>query len=150
MGRSHETSNKKNVRTKKEKKRKDKEQKRIARRENSQKNSFDDMIAYVDENGMITDTEPDPKKKKKIKLEDIEIDVAKGNKNPDDNTTRNGVVTYFNESKGFGFIKDSVSKESIFVHNSNTLEAICENNMVSFEIGRGAKGLIALQVKLVR
>ena len=60
MGRSQESFNKKEVRKKKEKKRQDKEKKRLARKEGEKKNSLDDMIAYVDENGMITDTPPDP------------------------------------------------------------------------------------------
>jgi len=73
MGRSQETFNKKEVRNKKEKKRKEKEKKKLAKKE-SGKSSMDDMIAYVDENGMLTTEPPDPTKKKKdIKLEDIEI-----------------------------------------------------------------------------
>ena len=60
MGRSQETFHKKEVRNKKEKKRKEKEAKKLARREHEKKGSLDDMIAYVDENGMITDTPPDP------------------------------------------------------------------------------------------
>ena len=67
MGRSKETYNKKEVRNKKEKKRKEKEKKKLARKEGEKANS-DDMIAYVDENGMITSTPPDPTKKKDIKL----------------------------------------------------------------------------------
>jgi hypothetical protein len=62
MGRSQETFGKKEVRTKKEKKRKEKEQKRAKRKSEGKKNSFDDMIAYVDEFGKITSTPPDPEK----------------------------------------------------------------------------------------
>ena len=60
MGRSQETFNKKDVRSRKEKKRKEKEAKRLARKENEKKGSLDDMIAYVDENGMLTSEPPDP------------------------------------------------------------------------------------------
>jgi S-adenosylmethionine hydrolase len=66
MGRSQETFGKKEVRIKKEKKRKDKEQKRALRRSEVKKSSFDDMIAYVDEFGMITSSPPDPGKKTEI------------------------------------------------------------------------------------
>ena len=55
MGRSQESFNKKEVRNKKEKKRKDKEKKRLARKNSGKGNSLDDMIAYVDEHGNITD-----------------------------------------------------------------------------------------------
>ena len=61
MSRSQETYNKKEVRNKKEKKRKDKEKKRLDRKENATEGkSFDDMIAYVDENGRLSSTPPDP------------------------------------------------------------------------------------------
>ena len=53
MGRSQESFQKKEVRNKKEKKRKEKEAKRLARKDGDKPNSLDDMIAYVDENGMI-------------------------------------------------------------------------------------------------
>ena len=145
MGRSQETFNKK------EKKRKEKEQKRLARRENEKKGSLDDMIAYVDENGNITSTPPDPgKKKSATKLEDIEVSVPRREKDEDANTERKGVVSYFNESKGYGFIRDSETKESIFVHVENILEEIKEGNMVSFEKVKGHKGPTAIKVKLFK
>jgi len=58
MGRSQESFNKKEVRKKKEKKRQDKEKKRLARKDGEKKGGLDSMIAYVDENGMLTDTPP--------------------------------------------------------------------------------------------
>ncbi len=64
MGRSQESFNKKEVKSKKDKKRKEKEKKRLLKKE-SGKNSFDDMIAYVDEFGVISSTPPDPNKKSK-------------------------------------------------------------------------------------
>ncbi|HZH71026.1 MAG TPA: cold shock domain-containing protein, partial [Mariniphaga sp.] len=78
MGRSQESFNKKEVRNKKEKKRKEKEKKRLARKENNKGSSFDDMIAFVDEHGNITDTPPDPDKKEEVNIEDIQISVPKG------------------------------------------------------------------------
>ena len=77
MGRSQESFQKKEVRNKKEKKRKEKEAKRLARKDGDKSSSLDDMIAYVDENGMITDTPPDPDRKTEIKVEDIVIGVPK-------------------------------------------------------------------------
>lgn len=151
MARSQETFNKKEVRNKKDKKRKDKEAKRLARKENEKSGSLDDMIAYVDENGMITDTPPDPTKKKKvIKVEDIEINVPKREDIEEVDPIRKGVVTFFNESKGFGFIKDRETMESVFVHVNNVLEDIKENNMVTYEVEMGQKGPTAVRVQVIR
>jgi cold shock CspA family protein len=151
MARSQETFNKKEVRNKKDKKRKDKEAKRLARKDNEKSGSLDDMIAYVDENGMISDTPPDPTKKKKvIKAEDIEINVPKREDIEEVDPIRKGVVTFFNESKGFGFIKDRETMESVFVHVNNVLEDIKENNMVTYEVEMGQKGPTAVRVQVIR
>ena len=149
MGRSRESFNKKDVRNKKEKKRKDKEAKRLARKENEPKGGLDDMIAYVDEFGQITDTPIDPKLKQKTKAEDIEISIPKGDSAPRDRT-RTGIITTFYDSKGFGFIRDIETNESIFVHVNNAEEPIGEGNKVSFETEKGQKGLTAVNVKLVK
>jgi cold shock CspA family protein len=150
MGRSQETSNKKEVKNKKEKKRKEKEKKRLIKKETGKKSSFDDMIAYVDENGMLSSTPPDPSKKKTFEAGDIETSVTKNDPSQKHDYIRKGVVTFFNESKGFGFIRDMESKQSVFVHANNLLEEVKENNIVSFEIGKGPKGLTALKVKLFK
>lgn len=150
MGRSQETFNKKEVKNKKDKKRKDKEKKRLDRKDNEKPTSLDDMIAYVDENGMITSTPPDPTKKKTIiNSEDIEISIRKQENIPYD-PIRKGTVTFFNDSKGYGFIRDAESQESIFVHVNNILEAIKEGNLVNFEVEKGLKGYTAVQVKLFK
>jgi len=148
MGRSQETFNKKEVRKKKEKKRKDKEKKRLARKENEKKGGLDDMIAYVNEDGMLSSTPPDPSKKKNVKLEDIEIGTPNRNSEQDLDPIRKGTVAFFNDSKGYGFIRDSETKESVFVHINNTLEDIKEGNLVSFEVEMGQKGPTAVKVKL--
>lgn len=149
MGRSQETFNKKEVKNKKEKKRKDKEKKRLDRKDNEKTGKLEDMIAYVDENGMITSTPPDPNKKRIIKTEDITISIAK-QENVELDPIRKGTVTFFNDSKGYGFIRDSETQESVFVHVNNLLEAIKEGNLVSFEVEMGQKGPTAVQVKLFK
>lgn len=149
MGRSQETYNKKEVRNKKEKKRKEKEQKRQDRRDNDKSGSFEDMIAYVDENGMITSTPPDPEKKNVIKTEDIEISTRRLEDIPFD-PEKKGTVTFYNETKGFGFIRESETQMSVFVHVNQLLEPIKEGNLVSFIIEKGVKGPTATQVKLIR
>jgi len=150
MGRSQETFSKKEVRNKKEKKRKEKEKKRAAKKETEKVGNPDDMIAYVDENGMITTTPPDPTKKKDIKLEDIEIGVPNRDSDENYDPIRKGIVTFFNDSKGYGFIKDSETKESVFVHVNNILEEIKEDNVVTFEVEMGQKGPAAVRVKLFK
>lgn len=149
MGRSQESFNKKEVKNKKDKKRKDKEQKRLDRKDNERSKNFEDMIAYVDENGMITSTPPDPDRKKDINFEDIAISVPKKQDIILD-PIRKGTVTFFNDSKGYGFIKDSETQESVFVHVNNLLEAIKEGNLVNFEIEMGPKGPSAVRVKLFK
>jgi cold shock CspA family protein len=150
MGRSQETFNKKEVRNKKERKRKEKEQKRAKKKIEGKKSSFDDMIAYVDEFGMITSTPPDPSKKTVVDAESIELKITKNNPENAPDFVRKGVVTFFNESKGFGFIRDLESRQSVFVHANNLLEPIKENNIVIFEIGKGPKGPSAMKVKLFK
>ncbi len=150
MGRSQETFNKKDVRNKKDKKRKDKEKKRLDRKDKEKRSGLDDMIAYVDENGMITSTPPDPSKKRKIKLEDIEIQTPKSDSSKNADPIRKGIVTFFNDTKGFGFIRDLETQESVFVHINNLLEEVKEDNIVSFEIVPGQKGNMAVNVKLFK
>jgi len=149
MGRSQDTFNKKEGRKKKEKKRKDKEAKRAARKDSEKSGDLNDMIAYVDENGMIVDTPPDPDKKAEVELDSIDVSVPKRDNIPYD-PIRNGIVTFFNESKGFGFIRDLETQESVFVHANNLLEPIKDNNTVTFEVEMGPKGPSAFKVKLLK
>ncbi|OFY57003.1 MAG: DNA-binding protein [Bacteroidetes bacterium RBG_19FT_COMBO_42_10] len=150
MGRSQETFGKKEVRTRKEKKRKEKEQKRARKKTEGKKNSYDDMIAYVDEFGMISTTPPDPARKTVIKAENIELQVTRNKPENAADIVRRGVVTFYNESKGYGFIRDLESNQSIFFHINNLLEPVVENNVVNFEIGKGTKGPSAMKVKLFK
>ena len=150
MARSQETFNKKEVKNKKEKKRKEKEKKRLVRKETGKKSSFEDMIAYVDEFGMITSTPPDPNKKEVVIAENIELSATKNDSPQNNDFIRRGVVSFFNESKGYGFIRDMETRQSVFVHANNLLEVVRENNIVTFEIGKGPKGPTALKVKLFK
>jgi cold shock CspA family protein len=148
MGRSQETYNKKEVRNKKEKKRKEKERKREKRKSEGKKSSFSDMIAYVDEFGRITSVPPDPDKKNVIAAEDIEIAAVRNKPKAAAGFSRKGVVVSFNQSRGFGFIRDLATNESVFVHANSLEEPVKENNIVVFEIGKGAKGPAAMKVRL--
>jgi len=149
MGRSQESFNKKDVRKKKEKKRKDKMAKKLARKDTDNKGGLDDMIAYVDEFGNITSKPQDPSDKEETKAEDIEVSIPKSD-GTSRSKVRTGTVTNFYDAKGFGFIRDADTKESIFVHINNTHEDIAEGNKVSFETEKGQKGLAAINVKVIR
>lgn len=149
MGKSQETFNKKEKEKKRLKKRQDKLAKRAERKANPKKSSFEDMIAYVDEFGNITDTPPDITKKKVIKAEDIEIGVPKREEEEEVDPVRSGKVEFFNTDKGFGFIKENSTNEKFFVHVSSLTEEIVENDKVSFELEQGLKGLNAVRVKKI-
>jgi len=150
MGRSQETFSKKEVRDKNEKKSKEKAQKRAKKKSEGKKSSFEDMIAYVDEFGMLTSTPPDPSKKTVITAESIELKITKNTPENAPDFVRKGVLTFFNESKGYGFIRDLESNQSVFVHVKNLLEPVGENNIVIFEIGKGPKGPSAMKVRLFK
>ena len=142
--------NKKEREKKKQKKKKDKEERRLERKEQSKETkSLGDMMAYVDENGNITDTPPDPSKRKEINAEDIAIGVPKNIPIDPAELIRSGKITFFNYEKGFGFIKDLVSQQSIFVHANNLTESLNENDKVNFEIEMGQRGPYAVNVKKV-
>jgi cold shock CspA family protein len=143
-----ESWNKKDREQKKRKAKKDKAEKMLERKEKT-KDSFDDMIAYLDENGNLSATPPDPRKRVEVKLEDIQIGVPEYVPPTQAELTRTGKVTFFNTAKGFGFIKDQLSQESIFVHANNLSVAIKENDKVTFEVEPGQRGPMAVNVKLV-
>ena len=62
---------------------------------------------------------------------------------------KEGTVKFFNNSKGFGFVKTSDSDEDIFVHSSGLIDEIRENDKVQFEVEMGKKGMNAVNVELV-
>ena len=146
-----ETWNKKEREKKKQASKKEKAEKKLERKENSKNgNDLESMMAYLDENGNLSSKPPDPRKKIIIRAEDIEIGVPKHEPiNPED-LIRKGIVTFFNDAKGYGFIKDLETQESVFVHINSLTEAIKENNKVSFEVEMGPKGASAVNVKMIK
>lgn len=109
--------------------------------------SLDEMMAYIDENGNISSSPPDPNKKKVFKQEDMQIGVPKHVPGEDEDPVRTGVVAFFNDEKGFGFINDLQTQERVFVHANNLSEPIKEGNRVNFEVEMGPKGPSAVNVK---
>jgi cold shock CspA family protein len=149
MARSNQNFNKQEAEKKKKKKQQEKEARKEERKAAAKGGkNLEDMLAYVDENGNITNTPPDPTKKKVIREEDIEVSVRKQDPNQQPDPLRKGKVTFFNSSKGYGFIKDLNSQESIFVHINAVSGDIKENDKVTFQVQSGPKGLSAVDVKV--
>lgn len=150
MARPQETFNKKELQKKRAQKKKEKEERKQERKANAKSApSLDDMLAYVDEFGNISSTPPDPLKKKSV----IHVeDIVTGSRNEGGTrmSVRKGKVSFFNASKGFGFIIDSESGDRVFVHMNGLKTAISENDVVSFETERGPKGLQAKDVKVIK
>jgi cold shock CspA family protein len=145
-----ETFGKKENQKKRLKHRQDKAEKMEERKANAKKGkSLDEMMAYLDENGNLSSTPPDPRKKKTFRVEDMQTGTLKQEDREQVDTVRTGVVTFFNDAKGFGFIKDSQTQESVFIHVNQLSERIVEHDKVSFEVEMGPKGPNATQVKKI-
>ena len=96
-------------------------------------------------NGMITSTPPTENiKKEEIKQEEIVISTPKKEKEVP--TVMKGRVEFFNTSKGFGFIKDLSGTEKYFFHVNNVMADISENDIVTFDLERGIKGMNAVNI----
>ncbi len=63
-------------------------------------------------------------------------------------TMNNGTVKFFNDSKGYGFIREDDTQKEYFVHAKGLIDQISENDQVTFELQEGRKGLNAVNVKL--
>ena len=150
MGNFGETVGKKERDKKKMRKRQDKLEKMAERKAKASKGkTLEEMLAYVDENGNLSPKPPDMRNKIKVRAEDMQISTPKASEvNPAD-LIRTGIVTFFNEAKGFGFIKDIQSQESVFMHVNQLSERVKENEKVTFETQSSPKGLNAINVKKV-
>ena len=128
------------------KKRKEKQERKEEQRLNPSTGGLDSMIAYVDEFGRLTDTPPDPAKKMKVDASTIEVGVPRREEEVV-SPFKNGRVDFFDDSKGFGFIKENGTQEKYFVHINGCLDKIKEGDAVVFELEQGKKGINAVRVK---
>lgn len=146
MAKSKDTYNKKEREKKREKRKKDKEKRKEQRKLEGKKT---EEFMYMDADGNLSPVPPDPTvKKEQINIEDIAVSTPKQEKSDTPNFLRLGMVKFFNTEKGYGFIVDRDTKESFFVHADALIDQIKDNDKVSFEVGKGPKGPIALSVKL--
>ncbi len=144
MGRSSISYNKKELEKKRAQKRKEKLERKEERKANSGGGSLDDMIAYVDENGVITNIQPDPKKKK-VDAKKIAISTPK--KQDEEELVLKGRVEHYKKDKGYGFIKDTAGTEKYFFHITDAYPNITEGSRVSFELVKGNRGLNAIKIE---
>jgi cold shock CspA family protein len=150
MGRSQQTFQKSEKEKKRLKKREDKRKKMEARKAEKEANGTSGIpLAYVDYNGNLTDTPPDPSNKVKVEAENIEVSIPKKEDVEDDfDPIRQGKVSFYDSSKGFGFIIDTETNEKHFTHVSNIEDDIAEDDKVTFELAKGKQGMDAVKVKL--
>ena len=148
MARPQETFNKREQEKLRAQKRKEKQEKKEARKANP-KLSGEDLYVYVDENGHLTNTPPDPTKKIEIDVESITIGVSRRTAEEELPEERRGTVDFYNDAKGFGFIKAVETGEKYFVHVSGLIDAIKEGNLVTYDLEKGAKGMNAVNVKKI-
>lgn len=132
------------------KKREEKQKKKDARKAENKNSTKGIQFAYVDAYGNLTDSPPNPADKIKVDAESIEIGIPKKEDSDEIiDPVHNGKVSFFDSSKGFGFIIDNESQEKYFCHVSGLLDDISENDKVSFELERGKKGMMAVKVKQI-
>lgn len=146
MGKSSETFNKREKEKKRLQKRKDKEERKEEKKAgNKDGKTFEDMIAYVDENGNFSSTPPDATKKKAIR--ESEIDLTSRNKGGAQlQTIRQGFVKFFDKDKGYGFIRDNQTQEEYFFHYRSANFPIAQSDHVTFETETSPKGPNAVRI----
>lgn len=140
------TFNKKELEKKRAKKKKEKALKRQERKEVVKTNALEDMMVYVDENGHIVDTPPDPTKKKKIDASKIDLGATRSVEDQGEDVGKTGKVDYYNDDKGYGFIKDAASENRYFFHIKSFHGIAKSGDRVSYELEKGPKGLVAVNV----
>lgn len=141
------TSSKRDREKAKQSKREEK-QKRKEDRLSGGSRSFEEMLAYVDENGMLHSTPQDMNPKEEIDASAIETSVPKKGE-PEEVLPLTGRIEHFNTSRGFGFIKDAASGEKYFFHISSAPNNIIEGDNVTFEIERGTRGMNAVRISII-
>ena len=100
--------------------------------------SFEDMLAYVDENGVLHASPQDVGPRAEIDLSEIEVSVPR--------RTETGAEEPL---KGYGFIKDASDGEKYFFHVTNAPAGIAEGDRVAFELERGTRGMNAVRIAII-
>ncbi len=149
MSRPQQSFNKRENEKKRQKRREEKNKKKEARRSKAKEGGGGIPFAYVDQYGNLTDTPQDLSEKEEIDASSIELGIPKKEHVEEDiDPIRKGKVSYFDHSKGFGFIMEDGTGEKYFCHVSNLIDEINENDKVSFELEKGPRGMNAVRVTL--
>lgn len=128
-------------------KRQDKQKKKEERMSGGSR-SFEDMLAYVDENGVLHTSQEDVKPREEVDISEIEVSVPRQSE-IEDEEPMSGRVEYFTASKGYGFIKDASDGEKYFFHITNAPAGIAEGDRVTFELERGTRGMNAVRIAII-
>lgn len=138
MGQSQQTFRKKEIAKQKLQKRKAKEEKRESRGENNDKGkSFEEMFAYVDENGNISDTPP--VKKYEFKEEDLLTPTF-------EDVYSFGKVSFYNEAGQYGFIRDNETRENVYFNFKILGFVLQQDQKVKFKSRSSKQGLQVTEV----
>lgn len=130
---------------KKAKKRKEKALRKEQLKESGHKTA---EFMYMGADGQLTAEKPEDFEREEISLDEIQISTPKKEELEQEDPVKIGIVSNFNNDKGYGFIKQKEVNESYFVHINNVEGTIKEGNKVAFEVEKGPKGLVAVKVKL--
>lgn len=143
-----ESWNKKEREKKKRQNAKEKQERKLERKENTKNgNNLEDMLAYVDENGFLESAPPDKSARVEINAEDIVLGIPK--MEDQEERREEGIVTYYNDEKGYGFIRDNRTKQSVFFHKKQLTGNVNLQTKVSFVITKGLKGPEAQEVQVM-
>lgn len=129
----------------KEQKRQEKQQRKEERQSNG-RSSFEDMIAYVDQFGVLH-SEPQERIEEEVDASCIEVSVPKLEEV--EVAPLMGRIEFFNASKGYGFVKEADHGEKYFFHISSAPATIAEGDNVTFELERGMRGMNAVRLSIV-
>lgn len=128
-------------------KQKEKAARREDRKESNDKGKgLEDMMMYVDAYGQLTSTPPEKGDKIDVDLDSIQLGAAPIEA---EQAVKTGIITFLSE-KGYGFITSDSMKENVFFHSNNCAEMVKKGNKVSFEIEKSPKGLVAVDIKVLR
>ena len=148
---ANETFNKKDREKKKRIKQREKLEKKSMRKANSTKGkSLDEMLVFVDAEGNLTNTPPDELWVRDLNL-DIKAEVAattvkRPKKVQEVRERRKGKLSFFDEKKGYGFIADNESGQSVFVHKTQCKTPVFQGDTLYFELEKNMKGSFAMNV----
>lgn len=135
-----DTFNKKEREKKKQRKKREKE---LRKEERKAQGKQTEVIMFVDHNGNFTENKPEH-----IPMDDEELLDLEGDDGNDSSSAAEfkGTVKFYDESKGFGFIKTSGKIGDVFFHIDNAFKDITEGVRVSFTLEKGEKGYQAFNI----